>query len=89
MKERRSSKVKGERVPPVGASAEQSHDDISLRGPSAKSTKSGKKPASGKPDSNIIEEVQITKLNLQGQLQAQAQKPDNSIDFSSLPPIAK
>ena len=32
LKERRSSKVKGERVPPVGASADQSHDDISLRG---------------------------------------------------------
>ena len=59
-----------------------------LSGPSAKSTKSGKKPASGK-DKDVIEEVQITKLNLQGQLQAQAQKPDNSIDFKSLPPIAK
>ena len=32
LKERKSSKVKGERVPPVGASADQSHDDISLRG---------------------------------------------------------
>ena len=32
LKERHSSKVKGERVPPVGASADQSHDDISLRG---------------------------------------------------------
>ena len=64
--------------------------DSLITGKSAKSSKSAKKPASGKQDKDVIEEVQITKLNLQGQLQAaQAQKTDVSIDFSSLPPIAK
>ena len=48
-----------------------------------------KKPGAGKEKKDVTEEVQITKLNLQGQLQAQTQKTDASIDFSSLPPIAK
>ena len=60
-----------------------------ISGPSAKSAKSGKKQPSGKKDADVTEEVQIMKLNLQGQLQGQTQKTDNSIDFSSLPPIAK
>ena len=60
-----------------------------ITGKSAKSTKSAKKPVSGNKDKDVTEEVQITKLNLQGQLQTQTQKTDVSIDFSSLPPIAK
>ncbi|XP_045180231.1 dual specificity tyrosine-phosphorylation-regulated kinase 4-like isoform X2 [Mercenaria mercenaria] len=81
LKERKSSK-KEERVPPVGASAEQSHDEIKThRAPSAKSIKSGKKAA----ETSVVEEVHITKLNLQGQIH----KQDNAHDIGSLPPIAK
>ncbi|KAL3891551.1 hypothetical protein ACJMK2_003810, partial [Sinanodonta woodiana] len=85
LKERRSAK-RGERVPPVGASAEQTHDESSMRVPSAKSIKSGH--GLKKPDSSVIEEIQVTKLNLHGQLQ----KQDNGVldDGSKfLPPIGK
>lgn len=48
---------------------------------SSKSTKSGKKTT----DANVVEEVHITKLNLQGQIH----KQDTAHEIGSLPPITK
>ncbi|KAL4218502.1 Dual specificity tyrosine-phosphorylation-regulated kinase [Mactra antiquata] len=94
LKERKSSK-KDERVPPVGASAEQSQEEIKIhRGPSAKSVKSGIKRA--QVDNHVAEEVHITKLNLQGQIHKEAtgagaggHSTHNAHDIGSLPPISK
>ncbi|XP_052763143.1 dual specificity tyrosine-phosphorylation-regulated kinase 4-like isoform X2 [Mya arenaria] len=98
LKERRSSK-KEERVPPVGASAEQSQDEIkSHRGPSAKSARGNKKQSH--QENTGTEDVQITKLNLSGvhsNHPAHSNHHSNSghhsnkqdTDKGSLPPIAK
>jgi hypothetical protein len=48
---------------------------------SSKSIKSGKKAT----DASVVEEVHITKLNLQGQIH----KQDNAHEIGSLPPITK
>ncbi|XP_021343446.1 dual specificity tyrosine-phosphorylation-regulated kinase 4-like isoform X3 [Mizuhopecten yessoensis] len=92
LKERKSAKVR-ERVPPVGASAEQKHEEIA-RAPSAKSvTKSARKPPATTSDTDtggqlVTEEV--VKLNLSQQLQKQdSGLADDSSSNKFLPPIGK
>ncbi|KAK3087855.1 hypothetical protein FSP39_011544, partial [Pinctada imbricata] len=84
LKERKQSAKVRERVPPVGASAEQSHDELSARAPSAKSIKSGRKD-----DSSTVVSEEVTKIGTGQVINLRNQDPGGNDDSKFLPPIGK
>ncbi|KAJ8322094.1 hypothetical protein KUTeg_000565 [Tegillarca granosa] len=81
---KKSAKVR-ERVPPIGASAEQKHEEIA-RGPHFFAAPSAKSIKSGRKEENHLVSEEVTKLS-----HPSIQKQDSGVDESGnfLPPIGK